>query len=215
MRPGTRIRGASVFDIAPTFAIPGVAKEGDRVSIRPRYRWNNATGRNADPAFVQGDIFPERYHEIGGDASYLAPVLGGRIYLGPTLQGNVRYYRSNVPGGSTRRRDVYLRPGVQLIVPNAFVNGHTLTFQYQHERNISNADGKGFRNHVVGTVRPAFETGLNDLRTIRSGTVLSTMHGDLFAAAAMIAARDAVPFDLSEERAEIRIFEQLTRPPVA
>ncbi len=143
-------RDGIVLDIAPTFAVPNVAKDGDRVTVRPRYRWNNATGRNADPALVQGDIFPERYHEIGGKASYLAPFMDGRIYLGPTLEGNVRYYRSNVPGGSTRRRDVYLRPGVQLIVPNAFVKGHTLSMQYQHERNISNAGGKGFRNHVVG-----------------------------------------------------------------
>lgn len=143
-------RDGIVFEVAPTFAIHGVAKDGDNVTVRPRYRWNNATGRNADPAFVQGDIFPERYHEIGGDARYLAPFMDGRIYLGPTIEGNVRYYRSNVPGGSSRRHDVYLRPGVQLIVPNAFVNGHTLTLQYQHERNVSNASGKGFSNHVVG-----------------------------------------------------------------
>lgn len=143
-------RDGLVLDIAPTFAIPGVAKDGDRITVRPRYRMNNATGRNADPALVQGDIFPERYHEVGGNASYLAPFLDGRIYLGPTLEGNLRYYRSNIPGGSSRRRDVYLRPGVQLIVPNAFVDGHTLTFQYQHERNISNASNKGFSNHVVG-----------------------------------------------------------------
>ena len=99
---------------------------------------------------MQGDIFPERYHEIGGKASYLAPFIDGRIYLGPTLQGNVRYYQSNVTGGSTRRRDVYLRPGVQLIVPNAFIKGHTLSFQYQHERNLSNVASKRFSNHVVG-----------------------------------------------------------------
>jgi hypothetical protein len=143
-------RDGFVIDVAPEFAVPSVLKEGDRITVRPRYRMNGATGRNADPAFVQGDIFPERYHEIGGEAAYLAPILGGKAYLGPTFEGNVRYYRSNVPGGSTRRRDVYLRPGFQLIVPNAFVKGHTLSFQYWHERNISNASDRGFVNHVVG-----------------------------------------------------------------
>lgn len=143
-------RDGIVFDVAPTFAIPGVVKQGDRITVRPSYKWNNANGRNADPAGVIGDIFPERYHQIGGKADYLAPIMGGKIYLGPTIEGNIRYYQSNVPGGSTRRRDVYLRPGVQIIVPNAFVNGHTLSIQYQHERNLSNVATKRFRNHVVG-----------------------------------------------------------------
>lgn len=143
-------RDGIVLDVAPEFAVSNLAKQGDTVTVRPRYRFNNANGRNADPSLVQGDIFPERYHEVGGEARYLAPFAGGRIYLGPTFQGNVRFYRSNVNGGSARRRDVYLRPGVQLIVPNAFRNGHTLTFRYQHERNLSNAASKRFRNHVIG-----------------------------------------------------------------
>jgi len=143
-------RDGLVVDISPELTVANLAKRGDAVTVRPRYRFNGAFGRNADPSVVQGDIFPERYHEVGGDAQYLAPFAGGRIYLGPTFRGNVRYYRSNVPGGSSRRRDVYLRPGVQLIVPNAFRSGHTLTFRYQHERNLSNVGAKRFRNHVIG-----------------------------------------------------------------
>jgi hypothetical protein len=70
------------------------------------------------------------------------------------------------------------------------------------------ATAAAFRAHVGGTVRPTFESDLNDLRAIRSGTVLSTMHTALSAAAAMIASHDGVAFDLSEERAEIRRYTE-------
>lgn len=143
-------RDGFVVEVAPRFARANLFVEGDQVNVRPRYRLNGASGRNANPALVQGDIFPERYHEFGGEARYLAPFAGGKVLAGPTFRGDVRYYRSNLPGSGTRRRDVYLRPGVELIVPNAFRAGHTLVLRYQHERNLSNAGAKRFQNHVFG-----------------------------------------------------------------
>jgi hypothetical protein len=143
-------RHGFVVEVSPQFARANLLRQGDALTVQPRYRLNGASGRNANPALVQGDIFPERYHQFGGDVRYIIPVAGGRILVGPIFRGNVRFYRSNKPGSSTRRRDVFIRPGAQLVVPNAFRKGHTLVFRYQYEQNLSNSRIKNFRNHVFG-----------------------------------------------------------------
>ena len=131
-------RDGFVIDVAPRFVFPNLARQGDAVTVRPRYFFNGATGREANDSLVQGDIFPERYHQAGIEASYFAPVFNGRLFAGPTIETNVRFYRSNKPASNSRRRDFYIRPGAQLVVPNAFRKGHTLVFRYQFEKNISN-----------------------------------------------------------------------------
>lgn len=143
-------RDGFVIDVAPRFVFPNIARQGDAVTLRPRYFFNGATGREPNDMLVQGDLFPERYHQAGIEASYFAPILNGRVIIGPTIEANVRFYRSNKPSSGKRRRDLYIRPGAQLIVPNAFRKGHTLVFRYQFENNVSNDGLRNFRNHVFG-----------------------------------------------------------------
>lgn len=143
-------RDAIVVDAAPRLVFPNLARSGDALIIRPSYRYDGGTGEGPDNSFIQGDIFPFRYHQIGSRADYYVPATENRkVYLGIGLTADYRFYQENIPGESKDRRDYFIRPGTRLIFRELFSPDHTLVIGYAFEHNLSNYGNANFDNHVV------------------------------------------------------------------
>jgi len=143
-------RSGVVFEVAPQFLVRNLVKRGDGLTIRPSFLYNGATGGEPNPLLVRGDLFPNRYQQYALRLTYFVPVFGGKVLAGLTLDSSVRLYVVNVFAQPDRRRDTYLAPGAQLVIPKLFHPKHDLIVQYRFENNVSNDGTQNFRNHVAG-----------------------------------------------------------------
>ena len=143
-------RDGFIVEVAPRFVVPNLGRKGASLSIRPDYRYNGATGLEPNNLITAGDLFPERFHQIGIRSEYFIPVFNSRVYAGITFTGAYRFFDSDVPNEDKTRQDFLLAPGAQLVVPRLFSNRHDLVLAYRYERNLSNSGLENYQNHVVG-----------------------------------------------------------------
>lgn len=143
-------RDGLIVEVAPRFVIPNLGREGSSLSVRPSYLYNGAIGREPNDSITSGDLFPERYHQVGVQAEYYVPTLKGKMFAGLTFTGTYRIYDSDVPNEDKTRRDYLIAPGAQLVFPRLFSSRHDLIVSYKYERNLSNAGFENYQNHVVG-----------------------------------------------------------------
>ncbi len=142
-------RDGVVIEASPRFVFPEVLTARDAVVVRPLYRYNGATGDAPEGLFDDGDIFPERYHQLGGRADYFFPLADG-VYGGVNFATSYRFFADSVAGGPDDRRDFFIAPGAEVIVPDVFHRNHDVIVGYRYERNFSNDGDEKFENHIVG-----------------------------------------------------------------
>jgi hypothetical protein len=143
-------RNGFIVEAAPRFVFPNVAFGGDGAILRPSVLYNGAGGREPDPTVVRGDLFPQRYVQVGLKSAYNFPIAGGDAYAGVFFDVNYRIFDNDIPGEDKTRRDLYIDPGVQIVIPGFLSERHDLVLRYDFERNVSNDGLRNFVNHRVG-----------------------------------------------------------------
>jgi len=137
-------RDGALVRVRPQLAWDGVLTRGDRLAFDPELAYNAAEGEDEQ----------YRYLALGGTLSYLAPVgtaLFGfaRVYGGPDMGVERRWYQGREPGATRDRRDLRLVPGARLIGTEFLGGDVSMVLRYFYERNRSNEDDKDFDNHTL------------------------------------------------------------------
>jgi len=95
------------------------------------------------------DVQPGDYVELGGRAQVLHSLTDWLI-LGGSFGVGGRFYESvDVPPTTERRKDVWLSPGAQLIIPHFIYYQNDLKFGYQYTWNHSNINTDTYKDHVI------------------------------------------------------------------
>lgn len=142
-------RDGFLVEAAPRLVFPNLMMRGDGAIIRPSVLYNGASGREPDPTIVRGDLFPQRYVQFGARSAYNMPIAGGDAIAGVFFDVNYRIFDRDVPGTTKARRDFYIDPGFQIVIPGFLSERHDLVMRYDFERNVSNDGIKNFINHRV------------------------------------------------------------------
>jgi adhesin transport system outer membrane protein len=147
-------RDAFRFEVSSKFIVPGNLFLPDSLSrdslfaFSPYYKYNGVTTGTGgfDP---RGERFPLRFHQLGGRLDYFLP-LSSQFIANANFKAEYRYFNETISSGPSRRRDLLLVPGAQLIWRGLFRGQSDLVFSYSYERNYSTDDIREYGNHIVG-----------------------------------------------------------------
>lgn len=137
------------IEVNPRFVFTNVVAENDSLILNPRYRYNGVIGEGAAGTGARGETFPLRYHQIGTRADYFFR-LTDNVVSGVNMFVEYQLFNEQVVSKSKDRRDLYLVPGVQIIVSEVLLGNHDVIIGYHYERNLSNDDAEDFENHTSG-----------------------------------------------------------------
>lgn len=141
-------RDAFILEVAPQLNWLGQIDPRDVILVAPFYRYNGISGGGPAGTGARGQSFPLESQQIGARFDYYLPL---QQDLAIDLNFTVSYqaYSEDGDPGAGDRRDIYLSPGVQLIVKEVIAQRHDLVFGYQYEDNRSNSSSDDFINHLV------------------------------------------------------------------
>lgn len=142
-------RDAYFVEVIPRFTFRPVVFETGILVLAPYWRFNGVTGEGPPTTGPTGELFPLRFHQIGGRVDYFVEV-AERTVLNLNFTGEYRHYfeaKLTEPG---QRRDFLIAPGLQLIFAQVLESPFDLIASYTYEQLIPNDTVFRYNNHIVG-----------------------------------------------------------------
>jgi hypothetical protein len=106
-----------VADVIVTHKSRGVLIAGDAFYLYPRFRYREPSGSSTSGFGGPSGFFPGDFIEFGGRAYYLVPI-APHVIFGLQVFAHYRKYKQDIRFGTKRRRDWFVAPGVQILLPN-------------------------------------------------------------------------------------------------
>lgn len=165
------VSDSRVFTVEGRLVMSPSLFAGDYFYLQPRYHLSSPLNQPPSSVLmdtvigfdtaVSRDLSPLAFSEWGARATYLFPLLGGKVFLGAGVAVYDRSYDSFVLDPSAlalgvpvatnqKRKDLYVEPTAHVIFPQLLGPKLDFRLDYRFEDNHSNDSYRDFQNHVVG-----------------------------------------------------------------
>ncbi len=142
-------RDAFFVEVVPRFTFRPVLFEGGILVLGPYWRFNGVTGEGPPTTGPTGELFPLRFHQLGGRADYFVEI-AEKTVLNVNFTAEYRHYFETKLSEPGQRRDYLIAPGIQFIFAQVLESPFDVVASYTFERLFPNDLIFRYTNHIVG-----------------------------------------------------------------